>query len=41
LGGVFVLNAVFPVNGNATGVASCDVALTNSAGTATTQRTAF
>jgi hypothetical protein len=40
LGGVFQLRAVFPVSGDASGVAACDVALTNSAGT-TVQRVAF
>ena len=41
LGGMFLLRAVFPVNGNASGVASCEATLTNSAGTATTQRSFF
>jgi hypothetical protein len=41
LGGIFLLRAVFPVNGDASGVASCQATLTNAAGTATTQRTAF
>ena len=41
LGGIFQLRAVFPVNGNASGVASCEATLSNSAGTATTQRTFF
>ena len=40
-GGVFLLRAVFPVTGNATGIASFDVALTNAAGTAKTSLTLF
>jgi hypothetical protein len=40
-GGVFLLRAVFPVTGNASGIASFDVALTNSAGTAKTSLTLF
>ncbi|MCX6630261.1 MAG: choice-of-anchor D domain-containing protein [Candidatus Solibacter sp.] len=41
LGGVFFLRAVFPVTGDAALVASCEVTLTNSAGSAKTQRTSF
>jgi hypothetical protein len=41
LGGVFQLRAVFPVNGDASGVVSCEATLSNSAGTTTTQRTFF
>ena len=41
LGGVFLLRAVFPVTGDASGVASCEATLTNSAGSAKTQRTFF
>jgi hypothetical protein len=41
LGGVFLLRAVFPVTGDASLVASCETTLTNSAGSAKTQRTAF
>jgi hypothetical protein len=41
LGGVFLLRAVFPVTGDAAMVASCEVTLTNSAGSAKTQRTSF
>jgi hypothetical protein len=41
LGGVFLLHAVFPVTGDAALVASCDATLTNSAGSAKTQRTSF
>jgi hypothetical protein len=41
LGGVFLLRAVFPVNGNASGVVSCEATLANSAGTAKTQRSFF
>jgi len=41
LGGIFQLRAVFPVDGNAAGVASCEATLSNSAGTVTTQRTFF
>jgi hypothetical protein len=41
LGGVFLLDAVFPVTGDASQVASCQATLTNSAGSSTTQRTAF
>jgi hypothetical protein len=40
-GGVFLLRAVFPVTGNASGIASFDVALTNSAGTSKTSLTLF
>jgi len=40
-GGVFLLRALFPVTGNASGIASFDVALTNSAGTAKTSLTLF
>lgn len=41
LGGVFLLRAVFPVTGDAGLIASCDVTLGNSAGSAKTQRTSF
>ena len=41
LGGVFLLRAVFPVTGDATLVTSCEATLTNSAGSAKTQRTYF
>jgi hypothetical protein len=41
LGGIFLLRAVFPVNGNTSGVVACETKLVNSAGTATTQRTVF
>jgi len=41
LGGIFLLRATFPVNGNTSGVASCEATLTNSAGTAKTQRSFF
>ena len=41
LGGVFLLRAVFPVTGDAALVASCEVTLANSAGSAKTQRTSF
>jgi hypothetical protein len=41
LGGVFLLRAEFPVTGNAALVASCEATLTNSAGSAKTQRTSF
>jgi hypothetical protein len=37
LGGVFLLRAVFPVSGDASQVASCEVALTNAAGTVGTR----
>jgi len=40
-GGVFLLSAVFPVTGNTSGIASFDVALTNSAGTSKTSLTLF
>jgi hypothetical protein len=41
LGGVFLLDAVFPVTGDASLVASCEATLTNSAGSSKTQRTYF
>jgi hypothetical protein len=41
LGGVFLLRAVFPVTGDAGGVASCEATLANSAGTVKTPRTSF
>jgi hypothetical protein len=41
LGGVFLLRAVFPVTGDATVVASCEAALTNSVGEARSQRASF
>jgi hypothetical protein len=40
-GGVFLLRAVFPVTGDASAIASFEAALTNSAATAKTARTAF
>jgi hypothetical protein len=40
-GGVFLLRAVFPVTGIVSGIASFDVALTNTAGTAKTSLTLF
>ena len=40
-GGAFLLRAVFPVTGNVNGIASLDVALTNSVGTAKTALTLF
>ena len=40
-GGAFLLRAVFPVTGNDNGIASLDVALTNSAGTAKASLTLF
>jgi hypothetical protein len=40
-GGTFLLRAVFPVAGNVSGIASFDVALTNSAGTSKTSLTLF
>jgi hypothetical protein len=41
LGGVFSLHAFFPVNGNPAQVASVEVAMTNSSGTAQTARLPF
>ena len=41
LGGVFLLRALFPVTGDASGINTFEVQLTNSAGTARTARTAF
>lgn len=41
LGGVFLLRALFPVTGDASGINAFEVQLTNSAGTAKTARTAF
>ncbi len=41
LGGVFLLNATFPVTGDALQVAACEVGLTNSAGTAKAKRIVF
>ena len=41
LGWVFVLRAVFPVTGDTSRIASCDVSLTNSAGNAKTLRISF
>ena len=41
LGGVLVLHAVFPVTGDTSRIASCDVSLTNSAGNAKTPRISF
>ena len=41
LGGVFLLDAVFPVTGDTAQVTSCAVTLTNSAGSSKTQRTTF
>ena len=40
LGG-FVLRAVFPITGDTSRIASCDVSLTNSAGNAKTLRISF
>lgn len=40
-GGNFLLEAVFPVSGNASGIASFEVQFTNAAGTATTGRVNF
>ncbi len=40
-GGNFLLEAVFPVSGNASGIAAFEVQFTNSAGTATTGRVKF
>lgn len=40
-GGNFLLRAVFPINGDASRIASFEVQLTNSAGTATTGRVKF
>jgi hypothetical protein len=41
LGGIFLLRALFPVTGDASGINAFEVQLTNSAGTARTARTAF
>lgn len=41
LGGVFLLRGVFPVTGNTAQIVSCDVTLSNSAGSAKTQRMSF
>ena len=41
LGGLFLLNAVFPVNGDASQIVAFQVQLTNSAGSSTTARTSF
>jgi 2-iminoacetate synthase ThiH len=41
LGGVFLLDAVYPVTGDVTRVASCEATLINSAGSSRTQRTTF
>ena len=41
LGGVFLLRLAFPVTGDSSGIASCDAALTNSAGSTKTARTTF
>jgi hypothetical protein len=41
LGGVFLLRAVFPVRGDPTQIAACETTLTNSAGSAKSQRTSF
>lgn len=41
LGGVFLLRAVFPITGDPAQVASCEVTLTNSAGSFKTQRIYF
>jgi hypothetical protein len=41
LGGVFLLNAVFPITGDVSRVAACDVTLLNSAGTAKAPRIQF
>jgi hypothetical protein len=41
LGGVFQLRAVFPVTGDTSRIASCDVTLTNAAGNSKTPRISF
>jgi hypothetical protein len=41
LGGVFLLHAIFPVTGDASRIASCDVSLTNAAGNSKTPRISF
>jgi hypothetical protein len=41
IGGVFLLNAVFPVNGDSSQIGAFDVELTNSAGLTKVPRTAF
>ena len=41
LGGAFVLHAVFTVTGDTSRIASCDVTLTNSAGTTKAPRISF
>jgi len=41
LGGTFLLRAVFPVTGDASRIASCDVTLTNSTGNAKAPRISF
>jgi len=41
LGGAFLLRLAFPVTGDASGIASCEAALTNSAGSSRTTRTTF
>src|SRR5262249_8624238 len=41
LGGAFVLRAVFPVTGDITRIAACDVTLTNSAGSTKAPRISF
>jgi hypothetical protein len=41
LGGLFLLNAVFPVNGDVSQVAAFEVQFTNSAGSSRTARTSF
>jgi hypothetical protein len=41
LGGVFALSAAFPVTGDETQVAACDVTLTNGTGTTLAPRIVF
>jgi hypothetical protein len=41
LGGAFILRAVFPVTGDTSRIASCDVTLANSAGTTKAPRISF
>jgi hypothetical protein len=41
LGGAFVMRAVFPVTGDTSRIAACDVTLTNSAGVTKAPRISF
>jgi hypothetical protein len=41
LGGTFAMRAVFPVTGDISRIASCDITLTNSAGTTKVPRISF